>query len=168
MMGLQLRKLSWHFPRIKRWVGSAHQKRYILLPLLTLYANPCKCQSPSALLSSLSVIIYCHHQLLVFIIWIWIVITIIIVNVMIPSWHIPTIIIIMLITHQDTSSLLDWVAELDYLMHSTLKQLPDAVDAARSSPSSSSSSPSSSTASLPSSLHPCKIVITIQGFDCRE
>jgi len=35
-------------------------------------------------------------------------------------------------TH-DTSSLLDWVAELDYLMHSTLKQLPDAVDAARAS-----------------------------------
>merc|ERR1719384_951727 len=35
-------------------------------------------------------------------------------------------------TH-DTSSLLDWVAELDYLMHSTLKQLPDAVAAARSS-----------------------------------
>ena len=34
--------------------------------------------------------------------------------------------------HQDTSSLLDWVAELDYLMHSTLKQLPDAVAAARS------------------------------------
>ena len=34
---------------------------------------------------------------------------------------------------QDTSSLLDWVAELDYLMHSTLKQLPDAVSAARSS-----------------------------------
>merc|ERR1712212_645203 len=35
-------------------------------------------------------------------------------------------------TH-DTSSLLDWVAELDYLMHSTLKQLPDAVAAARAS-----------------------------------
>ena len=32
---------------------------------------------------------------------------------------------------QDTSSLLDWVAELDYLMHSTLKQLPDAVTEAR-------------------------------------
>jgi hypothetical protein len=39
-------------------------------------------------------------------------------------------------TH-DTSSLLDWVAELDYLMHSTLKQLPDAVAAARSSISES-------------------------------
>merc|ERR1712004_36349 len=35
-------------------------------------------------------------------------------------------------TH-DTSSLLDWVAELDYLMHSTLKQLPDAVTEARAS-----------------------------------
>jgi len=39
-------------------------------------------------------------------------------------------------TH-DTSSLLDWVAELDYLMHSTLKQLPDAVAAARASISES-------------------------------
>merc|ERR1712018_61611 len=39
-------------------------------------------------------------------------------------------------TH-DTSSLLDGVAELDYLMHSTLKQLPDAVSAARSSISES-------------------------------